>query len=232
MLFVPYALKDHEKYFGNPGVIEYDERGQPKDHTGRPKARLNELGFECDSIHHAPDPVAAVAAAEAIFIGGGNSFRLMRALHSIPLLLQLIRDRVRRGDLLFLSSSCGSTCSGATLHASICMPICPVPSFLGLGLVPFNISPHFQDPEPKARLHELGFTVGMEENREQRIRQYTDEEDGALPVVGLREGTLLEVRAADGFIRLHGERSARVFWPRSSPEEFQPGSRLDPLLKY
>ena len=57
VLFVPWALADYDKYFGNPGGIKYDERGQPLDHTGRPKARLAELGFECTSIHHAQDPV-------------------------------------------------------------------------------------------------------------------------------------------------------------------------------
>lgn len=73
--------------------------------------------------------------------------------------------------------------------------------------------------------------MSMEENREQRIRQYTDEMEKALPVVGLREGTLMEVHGEDGLVRLHGKQSARVFWPSNSPEEYQPGSRLDVLLK-
>lgn len=88
-----------------------------------------------------------------------------------------------------------------------------------------------QDPESKSKLSELGFAVSMEENREQRIRQYTDEEPDALPVVGLREGTLLEVDGENNHIRLHGGRSARVFWPHGDPEEYQPGARMDVLLK-
>eukprot|EP00270_Netrium_digitus_P011829 TRINITY_DN3786_c0_g1_i1.p1 TRINITY_DN3786_c0_g1~~TRINITY_DN3786_c0_g1_i1.p1 ORF type:complete len:248 (+),score=58.33 TRINITY_DN3786_c0_g1_i1:150-893(+) len=144
VLFVPYSLHDYDKYFGNAGAIKYDEAGQPVDHTGRPRARLQELGFSCTSIHNEADP----------------------------------------------------------------------------------------DPEPKARMVELGFNVSMEENREQRIRQYTDEEEDAVAVVGLREGTLLEVNAAERYVRLHGRRSARVFWPRhSEAEEYQPGSRMDVLLK-
>eukprot|EP00850_Spirogloea_muscicola_P010417 SM000061S19244 [mRNA] locus=s61:303265:305717:- [translate_table: standard] len=231
VLFVPYALHDYDKYFGNPGAIQYDDRGQPIDHTGRPKARLAELGFDCTSIHHAPDPVKAVEDAEALFIGGGNTFNLLRKLHSFPGLIDTLRTRVVAGDLLFMSSSCGSTCAGPTISASICMPICPIPSFEGLNIVPFNISPHYQEPEPKAKLKELGFNVSMEENREQRIRQYTDHEDWAVPVVGLREGTLLEVNGAHRSIRLLGGKSARVFWPKREPEEFQPGARMDILLK-
>lgn len=232
VLFVPWALKDCEGYFGNQATLQYDSRGQPLDHTGRPRARLAELGFECTSIHHATDPVAAVKEAQALFIGGGNTFRLLQILHSFPDLIETIQRRVLSGELLFMSSSCGSTCAGATVHTSICMPICPISSFQGLGLVPFNISPHYQDPEPKAKMQELGLTVSMEENREQRIRQYTDEEENALPTVGLREGTLLEVDAGNSTIRLRGKRSARVFWPKGEPEEYQPGSRMDVLLKY
>lgn len=171
--------------------------------------------------------MAAIKAAKALFIGGGNTFRLLKKLHEQNL-LDLIRERVTNGDMLYIGSSCGSTVAGATIHTSICMPIMEIPSFKGLGLVPFNISPHYADPEPKAKMHELGFTVSMEENREQRIRQYTDELDNALTTVGVREGTCLEVdrdRAT-----LHGERPCRVFVPKKEPKDYSPGSNLDFLI--
>eukprot|EP00898_Chlorokybus_atmophyticus_P003303 jgi/Chlat1/3974/Chrsp26S08871 len=228
VLFVPYALHDYDKYFGNPGAIKYDALGQPIDHTGRPKARLQELGFDCTSIHHAKDPLKAVQDATAIFIGGGNSFMLLNKLYTLRL-VTAIRDRVRAGELLYMGSSAGSTCAGQTINASICMPIVYPPTFDALGLVPFNISPHYADPEPKAKLAEAGFTVSMEENREQRIQQYTDEEPGAHVVVGLREGTLLEVN--HGTVTLHGKRNCRVFRPKQAPEEVAPGSTsLEGLL--
>jgi dipeptidase E len=171
--------------------------------------------------------VAAVKAAKALFIGGGNTFRLLKKLHEQNL-VDLIRERVTSGNMLYIGSSCGSTVAGATIHTSICMPIMEIPSFKGLGLFPFNISPHYADPEPKAKLHELGFTVSMEENREQRVRQYTDELDDALPTVGLREGTCLELD--QGHVTLHGERPCRVFVPKQEPKDYPPGSNLDFLL--
>lgn len=166
-------------------------------------------------------------AAKALFIGGGNTFRLLKKLHEQNL-VDLIRERVTSGNMLYIGSSCGSTVAGATIHTSICMPIMEIPSFKGLRLFPFNISPHYADPEPKAKLHELGFTVSMEENREQRIRQYTDELDDALPTVGLREGTCLELD--QGHVTLHGERPCRVFVPKQEPKDHPPGSNLDFLL--
>ena len=82
VLFVPWALHDYDKYFGNPGGISYDERGQPLDHTGRPKARLAELGFECTSIHHAEDPVREIGRAK--LSDSGIAVRIVFSLH-LPL---------------------------------------------------------------------------------------------------------------------------------------------------
>ena len=78
-----------DKYFANPASIEYDDKtGQPKDHTGRPQGRLKELGFESSSIHHAADPVRAVEEAQALFVGGGNGFRLIKELAKYPGLVE------------------------------------------------------------------------------------------------------------------------------------------------
>jgi len=215
VLFVPWALKDWDKYFANPAAkLEYDAAGQPLDHTGRPQARLKELGFESSSIHHAPCPLAAVREAQALFVGGGNGFRLLKELYKHEGLVPLIRQRVLSGELAFIGSSAGTNAAGQGLHVSICMPICAPPTFDALGLLPCLISPHYHGPENKAFLAAHGQYVGMEENRDQRIAQYFEERDAGghpLPVLGLREGGLL--RVLGNTATLHGLRGARVFSP-------------------
>ena len=180
-----------------------------------PQSRLKELGFESSSIHHAADPVAAVREAQALFVGGGNGWRLMKEFSKYPGLVELIRERVLSGKLAFIGSSAGTNAAGQSLHVSICMPICHPPTGLaGLGLLPFLISPHYHDPENKAALAKAGLYVGMEENRDQRIQQYFEERDAGghpLPVLGLREGGLLRVDGNKA--TLHGLRGGKVFLP-------------------
>ena len=228
VLFIPWALKDWDKYFANPASIAYGPDGQPLDHTGRPQGRLAELGFQSSSIHHAADPLQAVAEAQAVFVGGGNGFRLLKELGKYPGLKELIRSRVLSGQLAFMGSSAGSNAAGQSLHVSICMPICAPPSFDALGVVPFQVSPHFHDPENKAALKQHGLYVGMEETREQRIAQYFEERDPGghpLPVVGLREGGLLQV--IGNTATLHGLRGARIFQPlEGKPTDFGVGADI------
>ena len=108
------------------------------------------------------------------------------------------------------------------------MPICAPPSFDALGVVPFQVSPHFHDPENKAALKQHGLYVGMEETREQRIAQYFEERDPGghpLPVVGLREGGLLQV--IGNTATLHGLRGARIFQPlEGKPTDFGVGADI------
>jgi dipeptidase E len=141
---------------------------------------------------------------------------------------QTIRARVLSGQLAFIGSSAGSNAAGQSMHVSICMPICAPPTFDALGLVPFQISPHFHDPENKAALAAQGLYVGMEETREQRIAQYFEERDAGghpLPVVGLREGGLLRVTGNSA--TLHGLRGARVFSPpEGTPQDFAVGDDI------
>lgn len=195
VLFVPYAMHDLDRY------------------AGLVRDRLQRMGFLMDSLH---EPAASFDGAEAIFVGGGNTFRLVDALHRREL-IEPIRKLVGQGRA-YIGSSAGSIVAGPTLKTTKDMPTVQPPSFETLALVPFQISPHYLDPDPSS--------THMGETQEQRIGHY--HEDNDLPVVGLREGTLLRVEA--GTLVLKGVTRARIFVKSSPAQEIEPGSRLDHLL--
>jgi dipeptidase E len=199
VLFLPWALKDRDAY------------------AAKVRERLGRMGLEVDSAHDTPDPEQAIAAAHAIFAGGGNTFRLLKALYDNAL-LSAIRRRVENGAP-YLGSSAGSNVAGWTIGTTNDMPIVEPPSLRALGLVPFNLNPHYLDPDP--------LSTHQGETREERIAQFHEEND--LAVVGLREGALLRVDGDE--IRLRGSTGARIFRKGQSPFEARPGDRLDYLLE-
>src|SRR5712671_6944108 len=199
VLFVPYAVANRDRY------------------AAAARARFAAMGFALDSIHDAPDgPRAAVERAEAFFIGGGNTFRLLDAL-SRNGLLEPIRRRVL-GGVPYIGSSAGSNVACRSIGTTNDMPIVEPPSFAALSLVPFNINPHYHDPIP-------GF-AHMGETREQRIAEFHEENDQ--PVVALREGAWLVID--DSTIILGGSTGARLFRRDQPPVEYRGGSRLDFLM--
>ena len=157
-----------------------------------------------------------VEAAEAVFAGGGNTFRLLAKLYRLDLLAAL-RARALAG-MPYLGASAGSNLACPTVRTTNDMPIVEPPSLTALGLVPFQINPHYQDPDP-ASTHQG-------ETREQRIREYHEENE--LPVVGLREGAMLAVEGDR--MTLLGSTRARLFRRGAEPEEFAPGADLSFLL--
>lgn len=199
VLFVPWALHDHGAY------------------AAVARARFADLGLELDSLHEAPEPRRAVEQAEAVFVGGGNTFRLLDRLQRAAV-IEPLRARAA-GGMPYLGSSAGTNVACASIRTTNDMPIVQPASFEALGLVPFNVNPHYVDPEPGSR--------HMGETREQRIREFHEENDP--PVVGLREGTLLRVRGER--VELHGALPARLFVKGREPREIAPGERLDPLLE-
>ena len=195
VLFVPYALFDRDAY------------------AARARERFGRMGFELDSIHDAHGgPRAAVESAEAIFIGGGNTFRLLDMLWRNDL-IGLIARRVRAG-VPYVGSSAGSNVACVTIKTTNDMPIVQPPVFDALNLVPFNINPHYLDPTPGS--------THMGETREERIMEF--HEENLPPVVGLREGAWLLVD--DIGVRLEGSTGARLFKRGEPPTEFSPGERL------
>ncbi len=198
VLFFPFALHDLDGY------------------AAKARERFERMGYGLDSVHEAPDPRAAAAAAEAVFIGGGNTFRLLTRLYALDLVTAL-RRRVGAGSP-YIGTSAGSNVACVSIRTTNDMPIVQPPSFDALGLVPFNINPHYLDPDPGS--------THMGETREQRIREFHEENDP--PVVGLREGSLLRIEG--GRVTLLGETGARLFRKKHSPEECAPGTRLDFLV--
>jgi dipeptidase E len=194
VLFFPYALHDRMAY------------------TALAKQRFEAMGYGLDSVHEAANAKNAIETAEAIFIGGGNTFRLLKSLYQFDL-LRPIRRKVEEG-LIYIGSSAGSNIAAPTIKTTNDMPIVQPPSFEALGLVSFQINPHYLDPDLKS--------THMGETREERIKQYL--EDNALPVVGLREGSMLRVE--QGIITLRGTANARIFRRGMDPVELEPGSVL------
>jgi len=199
VLFVPYALADHDGY------------------AEIARKRFERMGYELYSIHQEDDPARALGRANSIFIGGGNTFRLLKALYDKSL-LQLITERVREG-FPYIGASAGSNMACPTLKTTNDMPIVEPPSFNALGLIKFQINPHYLDPDPN--------TKHMGETREERLRQYLEENE--VPVVGLREGSMLWVE--DDKVTLRGITDARVFKRGVEPFEIKPGARVDEVLR-
>jgi dipeptidase E len=204
LLFVPYALQDHDAY-----VQKMTERGI-------------HAGYELDGLHRHADPRRAVRDAEAIFVGGGNTFRLLDAMYRLDL-LDLIRERVR-GGLPYLGTSAGSNLACPTIKTTNDMPIVQPPSFAALGLVPFQINPHYFEGTTFVRRGEE-YIEHFGETRDERLREFHEMND--TPVVGLWEAGLLLVEG--GSVTLIGA-PARVFRKGRDPVDAAPGERLDELL--
>jgi dipeptidase E len=199
VLFVPFALYDRDAY------------------ATKARERFEKMGYGLDSVHEADDPRRAVEEAEAIFIGGGNTFRLLETLYRLEM-IDPIRRRVEAGAP-YMGTSAGSNVAGATIKTTNDMPIVEPPGFDALALVPFQINPHYVDPEPGS--------THMGETRETRIREFLEENDQT--VVGLREGAMLRIEGPLAVLR--GARGARIFRRGHDPEEVEPGARLDALLE-
>ncbi|MEJ2337267.1 MAG: dipeptidase PepE [Gemmatimonadales bacterium] len=201
VLFVPYAAVSF-------GYHEY---------TAKVRAVLEGIGHRLDSVDDAPDVIEAVQEAEAIAVGGGNTFHLVRELQERGMLAP-IRDRVLEG-MPFIGWSAGSNIACPTLRTTNDMPIVEPRSFRCLDLIPFQINPHYLDVHPDGH---------MGETREQRIQEFLAVEPNAY-VVGLREGSALRVEG-DG-LELIGEKPMRIFKHGEEPLEVMPGQALDFLLE-
>ena len=169
-------------------------------------------------MHTFASPRQAIEEARVLFVGGGNSFRLLRTLQQYDL-LDLVQRRVMDGEVRYMGASAGSNMACPSLRTTNDMPIVQPHSFEAFGLIPFQINPHYVDADPNS--------THMGETRERRIEEFLEEND--VPVLGMREGCWL--RRSGDTLRLDGLAGARLFTRGAAPQECAPGEDLSWLLK-
>jgi len=199
LLFVPFAQADHHGY------------------TARVRDRLAALMVAVEGLHAAADPLAAIASADAVFVGGGNTFCLLAELQRRAL-LPALRARVNAGAP-YIGSSAGTNLAGLTIGSTNDMPVVWPADLHALALLPFNLNPHYLDADPHS--------THMGETREARLREF--HEHNHQPVLGLREPAML--RREGEALNLRGNGGARLFRRGEAPAELAPGAALDALLR-
>lgn len=200
MLFVPFAAVR----------LSYDA------YAAKVQERFQQLGYAVQSIHQEGDPARAVAEAEALMIGGGNTFHLVKNLYEADV-MAAIRERVQAG-IPYLGWSAGANVACPTLKTTNDMPIVEPPRFQTLGLVPFQINPHYTDVHPEGH---------QGETRDERLAEFVEANPGVF-VVGLREGSMLRIES--GIVRLLGGHAVRVFVRGQDPVEYGPEASLQFLI--
>jgi len=201
LLFIPYA---------RPGGISHDA------YTSIVGDALSSLPFAVRGIHEFDDPVKAIGEAEAIYVGGGNTFVLMDQLISSGL-IDVLKHKIKAGTP-YLGTSAGSNIVGLNVKTTNDMPIVHPKSLNALDLIPFNINPHYLDPDPDSK--------HKGETRETRIKEFHAYNDTS--VIGLREGSWIEVNG--DICVLKGILTARVFKKDTDPFEILPETHLDKIL--
>ena len=199
LAFIPFAVHDRGAY------------------TAKARERFERMGCTLVSVHDVSNPQRLLEQVDCVFVGGGNTFRLLKGMYDFNL-LDPIRRRVASG-MRYLGSSAGAIVAGPSLRTTKDMPVVQPPSFASLALVPFQISPHYLDPDP-ASTH-------MGETQEERILQFLEENDA--PVVGLREGSILRIEGES--VVLTGNARARLFRRGEVPMETDSGTDLGALLR-
>jgi dipeptidase E len=205
VLFVPYAIADHDRL-----LTLVQERG------------IN-AGKTFVGIHGLPDPREAVRGAKALFVSGGNTFRLLATLERHGL-LDVIRERVRSG-MPYMGVSAGTNVACPTIATTNDMPIMWPASSEALGLVPFQINPHFVPGTAHYRIDGELIPYGGE-TREDRLREFHEENER--PVLALREGAMLRIEGTRAELR--GPKGALLFRRGEDPRPFEPGADLSFLL--
>ncbi len=201
VLFVPFAAV----------TFSYDE------YQKKVQDKLSPLGIEVDSIHHHADAKKAVAEAQALMVGGGNTFHLLKTVQDLGI-IDVVRERAKAG-MPYVGWSAGSNLTCPTICTTNDMPIVEPQSFSAFNLIPFQINPHYLDAHPSGHAGET---------REQRIEEYLAANPNNY-VAGLREACMFYVEGHN--LRLHGERPLRVFKKGQEPKEYKAGEDINFLMK-
>ncbi|MCJ0743396.1 dipeptidase PepE [Pedobacter montanisoli] len=197
IIFIPYA---------RPGGISHEE------YTAKAATFFATLNIQVKGLHEFTQPEIALNEAKAYFTGGGNTFLLVKTLHELGL-MNVLRDNVLGGKP-YLGCSAGSNIGGLNMKTTNDMPIVYPPSFNCMGLVPFNINPHYLDPQPEIKHNG--------ETRETRILEFLTQNQ--TKVIGLREGNWIRVKG--NTISVEGTELTRVFENGQLPYEITPGTQL------
>ena len=203
VLFIPYA---------RPGGISHDE------YTAKVALAFAKIKIEVKGIHEFESPIIAIQNAEGIFTGGGNTFLLVAELYKNKV-MTVLSETLKNGTP-YLGTSAGSNITGLTMQTTNDMPIVYPPSFQTLGLIPFNLNPHYLDADLQSK--------HMGETRETRIKEF--HRFNSLPVLGLREGSWLEVKG--NTITLKGSLTARLFRQNQEAKELENESDLSFLGEF
>jgi dipeptidase E len=197
ILFIPYA---------RPGGISHEE------YTQKVQTVFKTISLEVKGLHEFSNPIEAIQQAEGIFTGGGNTFLLVSQLYENKV-MDVLKQTLETGTP-YLGTSAGSNICGLTMQTTNDMPIIYPPSFETLGVIPFNLNPHYLDPDVNSK--------HMGETRETRIKEFHQFNTAA--VLGLREGSWLEVKGDS--ILLRGTLTARIFRQNQETVEIETGSEL------
>jgi dipeptidase E len=201
VLFIPYAAV----------TFTFDE------YESKVQQRFSEFNIEVNSIHRFTHPQKAVHNADAIIVGGGNTFQLLKLMNQSGL-LEVIRARVEAG-IPYIGWSAGANVACPTIRTTNDMPVAEPPGFGALNLVPFQINPHYLDEHPEGHAGET---------REQRIMEFLELNPDTY-VIGLREGTMLRIENSRN--ELLGRRPARIFRKGFPAIEKNPGDDIDFLFE-
>nr|CAH0100932.1 unnamed protein product [Daphnia galeata] len=206
IVFIPYAAHDHDAY------------------EKKVKEAFSEFGLELNSIHKSDNLLSTVKEAQGFFVGGGNTFLLLKTLYDLNL-LEAIKSRVLQDGIPYMGSSAGTNLATINICTTNDMPIVCPPTLDALGFLPFNINPHYLDHDPTSK--------HMGESRETRISEYHGIPNvKSPPVLGLREGSWLQVK--DDQISLKGSipnQTARLFLRGQLTKEHEVNSDLSFLLQ-
>jgi len=190
VVFIPYAQPSGMSYDGYTALVE---------------KTFKKIDIKIKGLHTFDNPQKELEKARGIFVGGGNTFLLVATLYKFEL-MSVLKNVIEKGTS-YLGTSAGSNICGLTMQTTNDMPIIYPPSFDTLGVIPFNINPHYLDPDLNSK--------HKGETRETRIKEYHTL--NAIPVLGLREGSWLDVKG-DSII-LKGSLVARLFQQNKKPKE-------------
>ena len=192
--------------FARPGGISHEE------YTKKAREFFTQINIKVKGLHEFEDKIEAVNNAKGIFTGGGNTFLLVKTLYEENL-MEVLKENVENGTP-YLGCSAGSNIGGLNMKTTNDMPIVYPPSFECMGLVPFNINPHYLDPNPDLKHNG--------ETRETRIKEFLTQNN--TKVVGLREGNW--IRKIGQKITVEGKELTRIFEKNKEPYEIAPGTEL------